>query len=207
MPYVRGESLRDRLSREKRLPIDEALHIAREVGDALDHAHQAGIVHRDVKPGNILLAGGHAILADFGVARAVDPDSPTALTGTGIVVGTAMYMSPEQASGERDIGPSADQYALGCVVYEMLAGEPPFSGPTVQSIVAKRLTADPTALRVLRAATPPAVEAAVQKALARHPADRHLSVAGFVRALAASGAGPAAQARPKLSLAVLPSPT
>ena len=204
MPYVRGESLRDRLSREKRLPIDEAVHIAREVGDALDHAHQAGIVHRDVKPGNIILSGGHALLADFGVARAVDPDCVTALTGTGIVVGTALYMSPEQASGVRDIGPPADQYALGCVVYEMLAGEPPFSGPTVQSIVAKRMTADPTAIRVLRAATPPAAEAAVQKALARDPVDRHASVAEFVCALAASGAVPAVTVRSELSVAVLP---
>ena len=204
MPYVRGESLRDRLSREKRLPIDETLHIAREVGDALDHAHRAGIVHRDVKPGNILLSGGHALLADFGVARALDPDSVTALTHAGIVVGTAQYMSPEQASGARDVGPPADQYALGCVVYEMLAGEPPFSGPTVQSIIAKRMTTDPTALRVLRAAIPPVVEAAVQKALAQDPVDRHAGVAEFVRALAASGAVPAASVRPELSVAVLP---
>jgi serine/threonine-protein kinase len=204
MPYVQGESLRDRLSREKRLPVDEAVHITREIGDALEYAHQAGIMHRDVKPENILLSGGHALLADFGVARPMRTDNRSHRTGTGIVVGTAGYMSPEQAAGERDLGPPTDQYALGCVAYEMLAGEPPFAGPTVQSIIAKRLTTDPTRLRVLRAAIPASVEAAVQKALARDPVDRYPAVAGFVRALATSGAVPAPAARPELSVAVLP---
>src|SRR5512134_2614664 len=141
MPYVEGESLRDRLRREHQLPVDDAVRIAREVADALQYAHGHGIVHRDIKPENILLHGGHAMVADFGIALAASrSDGGTRMTETGMSLGTPHYMSPEQAMGEREITPKADIYALGCVLYEMLAGEPPFTGPTAQAIVARVMT-------------------------------------------------------------------
>ena len=135
MPFVEGETLRARLDRERQLPIDDALRIAREVSDALSYAHARGIIHRDIKPENILLEGGHAVVADFGIARAVGAAGADSLTGSGITVGTPAYMSPEQASADHDLDGRSDLYALGCVLYEMLAGQPPFTGPTVESIV------------------------------------------------------------------------
>lgn len=206
MPYVAGDSLRARLRRERQLPVEEALHVAREVGDALAYAHRHGVVHRDVKPENILLADGHALLADFGIARAALTSGITraALTGAGMALGTVEYMSPEQASGEQDIGPGSDQYALACVVYEMLTGEVPFSGPTPQSVIARRLAGTPAPLRTLRASVPRGVEAAVTRALARDAVDRFSGVADFVGALASAAPAPVGPVRPELSLAVLP---
>ncbi|MFL5495549.1 MAG: protein kinase domain-containing protein [Gemmatimonadales bacterium] len=182
MPYVDGETLRARLLREKQLPMDEALRIAREVADALHYAHQHGVIHRDIKPENILLSGDHALVADFGVARALAPDADDRLTESGISLGTPMYMSPEQALAERDLGPRTDVYSLGCVLYEMLTGEPPYTGPTPQAVLAKRLTEPIPHLRTGRDA-PPALEHAVTRALARSPADRFSTAAEFADAL------------------------
>ena len=143
MPFVQGESLRDRLNREKQLPIDEAVRIAREVADALAAAHAAGIIHRDIKPENILLQGDHALVADFGIALAASrADGTGRMTETGMSLGTPHYMSPEQALGERTLDARTDIYALGCVLYEMLMGEPPFTGPTAQAILAKVMKDD-----------------------------------------------------------------
>jgi eukaryotic-like serine/threonine-protein kinase len=184
MPFVEGESLRDRLRREPQLPLDDALAIAREVGDALDYAHRHGVIHRDIKPENILIAHGHARVGDFGIARAVEAAGGEELTGTGLAVGTPTYMSPEQA-GAGLVDTRTDIYALGCVLHEMLAGEPPFTGPTPQAVVAKRFIQPAPALSRLRPTVPPAVDAAVQKALAVVPADRFDTVAEFLRALSA----------------------
>jgi len=153
MPYVEGETLRQRLRREGQLPIDDALRIARETADALDYAHQQGIVHRDIKPENILLTARHALVADFGIARALgsavsDGSSrEQRLTETGMSIGTPAYMSPEQASADREVGPRSDIYSLGCVLYEMLAGEPPFTGPNAQAILLRKFTENPRPLR------------------------------------------------------------
>src|SRR5512135_1713402 len=143
MPFVEGESLRDRLVREKQLPIGDAVRIATEVAGALDYAHRHGVIHRDIKPENILIHDGRALVADFGIALAASKAGGTRMTETGMSLGTPHYMSPEQAMGERDITPAADIYALGCVLYEMLVGDPPFTGPTAQAIVAKLLTSEP----------------------------------------------------------------
>ena len=143
MPYVAGESLRARLEKEKQLPLDGALRIAREVADALSYAHAQGVVHRDIKPENILLESGHAVVADFGIARAIDVAGGTRLTETGIALGTPAYMSPEQASGDRDLDGRSDLYSLGCVLYELLAGVPPFSGPTAESLLHQHVLAEP----------------------------------------------------------------
>jgi TolB-like protein len=206
MPYVEGESLRDRLTREKQLPVADALRIARDTADALDYAHQHGVVHRDIKPENILLTARHALVADFGIARALggrtgggaDGRTEPGLTETGMSLGTPAYMSPEQASGERELDQRTDIYSLGCVLYEMLAGEPPFTGPTAQVVLTRRFTEAPRPLRQVREAVPAEVEAAVAKALARSPADRFESTAEFGRALelgaTAAGAGRAAEA-------------
>ncbi len=152
MPYVEGESLRDRLQREVQLPLDEALRIAQEVADALAFAHGHGIIHRDIKPENVMLSGGHALVADFGIARALGQVNGTRLTETGMAVGTAAYMCPEQASAASQIDGRTDIYSLGCVVYEMLAGEPPYTGPTAQAIIAKRFTDPVPSVRRMRAA-------------------------------------------------------
>lgn len=176
MPFVDGESLRDRLSRERQLPLDEALKITRDVADALAYAHSIGVVHRDVKPENILLKSGHAVVADFGIARAIDAAAGDKLTETGILVGTPTYMSPEQVAGDAIIDGRSDIYSLGCVLYEMLAGEPPFTGPTAQAIFARRLTDPVPSLRAVRE-VPEHVQRAIEKALARTPADR-FSTAG-----------------------------
>ncbi|HVT39434.1 MAG TPA: protein kinase [Gemmatimonadaceae bacterium] len=199
MPYVEGETLRSRLLREKQLPLDDALRITREVADALHYAHQHGVIHRDIKPENILLSGTstgdggisggtHALVADFGIARAVPGESGASgesgerLTGTGVNVGTPLYMSPEQASAERELDARTDVYSLGCVLYEMLSGEPPYTGPTVQAVLAKRLTEPVPHLRTVRD-VPAALERAVTRALARSPADRFATAAEFAGAL------------------------
>jgi eukaryotic-like serine/threonine-protein kinase len=185
MPYVTGETLRARLERERQLPIDEALRIAREVANALEHAHKQGIIHRDVKPENILLQDGAAVVADFGIALAVQSAGGARMTQTGLSLGTPQYMSPEQAMGERTIDARSDIYALGAVTYEMLAGEPPFSGSSTQAIVAKVLTERPTPLRTTRDTVPSSVDDAVLQALAKLPADRWTSAAEFARSLTA----------------------
>jgi TolB-like protein/Tfp pilus assembly protein PilF len=182
MPFVEGESLRDRLNREKQLPLDDALRIAREVADALSYAHGRGVIHRDIKPENILLESGHALVADFGIAWAVGSAGVDRLTETGLAVGTPAYMSPEQAAGERDLDGRSDIYALGCVLYEMLAGQPPFTGPK-ESIVRQHLTATPPPVTQLRPTVPGMVAAALARALAKSPADRFHSVGQFAAAL------------------------
>src|ERR1044072_8374077 len=161
MPYVAGESLRARLVRERQLPVEETLRLAREVASALDYAHRQGVVHRDIKPENILLQDGAALVADFGIALAVHQAGGSRMTQTGMSLGTPAYMSPEQAMGEREIGPRSDVYALGAMTYEMLAGEPPFTGPNSQAIVAKVLTEHPPGLRAKRPTVPYTVEAAI----------------------------------------------
>ena len=184
MPFIEGESLRDRLNREKQLPLDDALRIARESAEALDYAHRHGVLHRDIKPENLLLSESHALVADFGIARALTPDGQENLTETGTSIGTAAYMSPEQAAGERDLDARSDVYSLATVLYEMLAGQTPFTAPTPQAMIARRFTESPRPLAELRDAVPAAISQAVQKALARTPADRYASAADFARALA-----------------------
>jgi Tol biopolymer transport system component len=183
MPYVSGETLRTRLERERQLPIADALRIAREAADALGAAHALGIVHRDIKPENILLQGGHALVADFGIALAVQSAGGHRMTQTGLSLGTPQYMSPEQAMGEKTVDARADVYALGAVTYEMLTGEPPFTGSTVQAIVAKLMTDPPRPLTELRKSVPVHVEAAVLAALEKVPADRIASAGAFSHAL------------------------
>ena len=184
MPYVEGESLRDRLERERQLPVEQAVRIAREVAGALDYAHRRGVIHRDIKPENILLHEGQALVADFGIALAVSRlETGTRMTETGMSLGTPHYMSPEQAMGERAVDARADVYALGCVLYEMLTGEPPFTGPTAQAIVARVLTDAPRSLRAQRQTIPAHVEAAVHKALQKLPADRFATAADLATAL------------------------
>jgi len=186
MPFVDGESLRDRLKREKQLPVDDALQICREIADGLSYAHAHGIVHRDIKPENILLQSGHAILADFGIAHAIDRAGGEQLTGTGVTVGTPAYMSPEQALAGAVDGRS-DLYSLGCVLYELLAGQPPFTGPTVQSIVLQHVSATPPNILQIRPAVPAHVAATLQRALSKTPADRFNPVALFAEALGPTG--------------------
>ena len=183
MPFVDGETLRTRLERERQLPVADAVRLATEVADALSYAHGRGVVHRDIKPENVLLQGGHALVADFGIALAVQQAGGQRMTQTGLSLGTPQYMSPEQAMGEKAIDARTDIYALGAVTYEMLTGEPPFSGPTVQSIVAKVLTERPTAPTAVRDTIPAGVEHAVLTALAKLPADRFATAAAFATAL------------------------
>jgi len=185
MPLVQGESLRDRLDREKLLSVDEAIRITRQVAGALDFAHRQGIVHRDIKPGNILLHDGEALLADFGIALALTEAAGGRLTGTGLSIGTVQYMSPEQAAGERDLDGRSDIYSLGAVTYEMLAGEPPVTGPSVQAMIGKLMTERPTSLRVVRDVVPPPLDDAVMRALAKMPTDRFSSAREFADALTA----------------------
>ncbi len=189
MPYVEGESLRDRLTREKQLPLDDALQLTREVADALSYAHGRGVVHRDIKPENILIASGHAVVADFGIAKAIAAAGSARLTETGLAVGTPAYMSPEQASAEADIDGRSDIYSLGCVLYEMLAGEPPFTGVSAQAVVAKRLGAPAPRISILRNRVPPHVEQALDTALARTPADRFATASQFAQALGGASSG------------------
>ena len=199
MPYVKGESLRHRLEREQQLPIDEALGITRQIASALDHAHAQDVIHRDVKPENILLYEGEAMVADFGIALATSAAAGERLTQTGLVVGTPEYMSPEQSLGERALDARSDVYSLACVLYEILAGEPPYTGRTAQAVIAKRLTDPVPAVRRLRTTVPAAVEQALMKALAKTPADRFASTGAFAEALTAP-----APVRSPPSVAVLP---
>ena len=184
MPYIDGETLRTRLLREKQLPLDDALRIAREVADALHYAHQHGVIHRDIKPENILLSGAHALVADFGIARAFSADIDERLTASGISVGTPQYMSPEQAMAERELDPRTDVYSLGCVLYEMLTGEPPYTGANPRAVLAKRLSEPIPHLRTVRD-VPLALEHVVNRALARAPADRFHTAADLAAALQA----------------------
>src|SRR5881296_1757577 len=184
MPFVDGESLRDRLRREQQLPIEEAVRIAREVAAALSHAHAHDVVHRDIKPENILVSGGEAVVADFGIARAIVAAGAETLTDTGLAVGTPGYMSPEQATGAMQLDGRSDVYSLGCVLYEMLAGHPPFLGTTAQEILARHSLDAVPPLRTIRPELPQAVEHAVRKALAKSPADRWRTPAAFSEALA-----------------------
>ncbi len=202
MPYVDGESLRDRLEREKQLPIEEAIRIAREVADGLGHAHRQGVVHRDIKPANVLMSEGHALIADFGVARAVGVEGQ-ALTRTGLAVGTPAYMSPEQASSAEEVDARSDLYALGCMLYEMLAGEPPLTGPTPQATATLRLTTTATSLPVLRETVPGGLDRVVGRALAKSPADRYGTAEELAEALAAPEVWEEAKPRRKVGRRVL----
>jgi TolB-like protein/tetratricopeptide (TPR) repeat protein/tRNA A-37 threonylcarbamoyl transferase component Bud32 len=183
MPYVEGESLHERIRRETSLPVDEALRIAREVSEALAYAHGRKIIHRDIKPANIMLSAGHALVADFGIARGVGAAGGAAITKTGLAVGTPQYMSPEQASGSAAVDSRSDIFAVGCVLYEMIAGEPPFTGPTPQAIVIRSLTETPRSLSTTREGLSPAVDAVVSRALAKNPADRWQTAGEFAKAL------------------------
>jgi serine/threonine protein kinase/tetratricopeptide (TPR) repeat protein len=205
MPYIRGETLRQKLSRERQLPIDQAIGIVRQVASALDHAHAHGLIHRDIKPENILLHEGEAMVSDFGIALDSGAGrrgggAEERLTGTGISLGTPQYMSPEQSTGERTVDARSDVYSLGCVLYELLAGEPPYTGITAQVVIAKRFTDPIPRVRRLRATVSPAVEQAIMKALATTPADRFPSAAAFIEALTAS----AGEQPRSPSVAVLP---
>jgi serine/threonine protein kinase/tetratricopeptide (TPR) repeat protein len=199
MPYVRGESLRQRLSRERQLPVDEAIGIVRQVASALDHAHTHGLIHRDIKPENILIHEGEAMVTDFGIALAADVAPSDRLTQDGLTMGTPEYMSPEQVTGDRTLDGRSDVYSLGCVLYELLAGEPPYTGATAQSVLLKRFTDAIPRIRRIRATVPPPVEQAIMKALAGAPADRFATAAAFADALTQ----PEKAERPT-SVAVLP---
>ena len=183
MPYVRGESLRQKLDRERQFSVDDAIRITRQVAGALAHAHAHGLIHRDIKPENILLHEGEAMVTDFGIAVPTERGTDAKLTGTGMSLGTPAYMSPEQAAGEQTLDARSDVYSLGCVLYEFLAGEPPYTGPTAQAIIIKRFTDPVPSIRRLRPVVPVTVEQALLKALARDPADRFASVAAFAGAL------------------------
>jgi eukaryotic-like serine/threonine-protein kinase len=201
MPYVEGETVRDRISQEKQLPVADAVRIASEVASALDYAHRRGVIHRDIKPENILLHDGRAMVADFGIALAASKAGGTRMTETGMSLGTPHYMSPEQAMGEREITARSDVYALGCVLYEMLTGEPPFTGTTAQAIVARVVTETPRPMLPQRHTIPPHVEAAVFTALEKLPADRFATAAEFGAALTS-----VAYTRPMTGYAVAASP-
>ena len=183
MPFVEGESLRDRLKRERELPVDEAVRLAKEVASALDYAHRHGVIHRDIKPENILLQDGQALVADFGISLAVSQAGASRMTETGLSLGTPSYMSPEQATGERLLDARADVYSLGCLLYEMLVGEPPHTGPSVQAVIAAVVTKEPERLGARRPSVPANVEAAVHKALSKLPADRFATAEAFSKAL------------------------
>jgi serine/threonine-protein kinase len=203
MPFVEGESLRDRLRRERQLPVGDALQIAREAARALDYAHQHGIVHRDIKPENILLTrDGSTLVADFGIARALESDEK--LTQTGMVIGTPAYMSPEQASGDKGIDARTDIYSLASVLYEMLAGEPPYTGPTAQAVIAKRLMDPVPSVRRVRTNVPEGLDQAIRRALAPVAADRFGSAGDFARALQAAGTATTPTAGTTAPTAVVP---
>ena len=189
MPFVTGESLRERLRRERQLPVHEAVQIACEVAQALDYAHGHDIVHRDIKPENVLLHEGHAVVADFGICRAITHSSDAdPITLAGMAVGTPQYMSPEQAAGEREIDGRSDIYSLGCVLYEMLVGEPPFTGRTAQAVIARRFAGAVPSVRVVRPLVSVEVERAVLRALALAPDDRFQTGAALAAALTARAA-------------------
>ena len=184
MPYVEGESLRDRLDREKQMGVKDSVAITQKVAGALDYAHGNGVVHRDIKPGNILLSEqGEPLVADFGIALAVAQAGAGRITETGLSLGTPHYMSPEQATGDRDVDPKSDVFALGCVLYEMLAGQPPFAAPTAQAVLVQILTTDAPSITSARRTVAPNVAAALAQALEKLPADRFTSAAEFAAAL------------------------
>jgi len=196
MPYVEGESLEARIRRDGRLSIPDAIRIAREVADGLAHAHGLGVIHRDIKPANILLSGGHAVIADFGIARAADAGrSDPRLTATGQSLGTPGYMSPEQVMGTVAVDGRTDIYSLGCMLYEMLAGEPPFTGPTAQAVMVRHVADEAPSLQAVRPAVPEALAHAVLRAMAKEPSDRFATVGEFSSALDAAGSAPAAARR------------
>ena len=186
-PYIEGDTLRDKIDREKQLGVEEALKITEDVAEALDHAHRHGVVHRDIKPANILLTDGRPLVADFGIALAVAQAGGGRVTETGLSIGTPHYMSPEQATGDRDVDPRTDVYALGSVLYEMLVGDPPYSGSTAQAVLAKILTDPAPAPTKVRLSIPPNVDAAIRKALEKLPADRFKTAQEFARALGDAG--------------------
>ena len=183
MPYVEGESLYERLQRERRLPLEDALRITHDVAGALGYAHSRGVLHRDVKPENILLAGGHALIADFGLARAIGAADYAKLTETGVIVGTLYYMSPEQLREERDLDQRADIYSLGCILYEMLSGGPPYTGRSLTEVASRILRASVPSIRRLRADVPAAVDQAIGRALAKSAAGRFATMEEFAAAL------------------------
>ncbi len=201
MPYVPGESLRERIDREGKLPVAETVRLTDEIASALSHAHEQGIVHRDVKPENVMLSGGHAVVADFGIARAVSAAGGARLTGTGLAVGTPAYMSPEQAFGDESIDGRSDVYALGCVVYEMVSGRTPFAGATPQALIAKHVVDTAPSLRSIDADIPLYVERAVSKALAKEPVRRFETPNDFAESLTSQTVVPQVGRR---RLAVLP---
>jgi serine/threonine protein kinase/tetratricopeptide (TPR) repeat protein len=214
MPYVHGESLRGRLTRERQLPLEEALRIALQVASALGYAHGQGVVHRDIKPENVMLHEGEAMVTDFGICKALSAGGGEKLTQTGMAIGTPAYMSPEQASGDRELDGRSDLYSLGCMLYETLAGVPPFTGPTAQAIILKRFTEPVPSIRAIRSSIPEAVERVLGRALARDPSDRFSTAAELAHALAGQsgvptlvGADPTVvpvQQPPGKSIAVLP---
>jgi serine/threonine protein kinase len=185
MPFVSGESLRARLEREGQLSIPAVLSITGDVADAIDYAHGENVIHRDIKPENILLDGERALVCDFGLARAIDRAALEPISSSGLVLGTPAYMSPEQATATEPVGPASDIYALGCVVYEMLTGELPFSGPTPQAVIALHIGERPRSMRTVRPDLPPHVESAVLTTLAKAPEDRPPSGAALLRMLSA----------------------
>jgi serine/threonine-protein kinase len=207
MPFLEGETVRERMDREGLMPLPDAVQIALEVADALDYAHRRGVVHRDIKPENILLEEGHAFVSDFGIARALSAAAGDRITDTGLAVGTPSYLSPEQAAGESTIDGRSDIYSLGCVLYEMLVGEPPFTGPTPQAVIAKRFVADVVPITAIRDTIPGSVDAVVRKCLARAAVDRFPTAGDLAGALEEALAVPAGTGGPvpgEHSIAVLP---
>ena len=185
MPYIEGETLRSRLTRETQLPVDDVVRLVTLIAGALDYAHAHGVIHRDLKPENILLQAGQPVIADFGIALAVAQAGGSRITETGLSLGTPHYMSPEQATGDRVIDARSDQYALGAVTYEMLTGEPPHTGVTSQAIIARLMTEKPRSVRATRSSVSVAMEQAIERALAKTPADRFSSCGAFAKALVA----------------------
>ena len=204
MPYVEGETLRERLTREGPLPVAEALRLVRETGEALHYAHGQGLIHRDVKPENVLLSQGHALVADFGIARAAGVAAGERLTQIGIGMGTPAYMSPEQVEGSREVDGRADQYSLACVLYELLAGQPPFTGPSAGAVLARQVLDPVPPLTTLRPAVPGSLRRAIERALSKSPADRYGTMPEFLAALDAPDAPDTPAAAPKKAIVVLP---
>ncbi len=204
MPYVEGESLYQRLQRERRLSLDDALRITRDLAAALGYAHSHGVLHRDVKPENILLRGGQALVADFGLARAIGEADYKRLTETGVIVGTVFYMSPEQLREDRDLDQRTDIYSLGCIAYEMLTGEPPYTGPTLTHLINRIVKAPVPSAQRLNPAVPPAVDQAIGRALAKSPAERFATMEELAAALPPERVGPIPE--PATSLAPSASP-
>ena len=205
MPLIEGESLRDRITKTKQLAIDEAVQVARDIADALDYAHRHDVVHRDIKPENILLHDGHAVVADFGIGKAVTAAAGgETITETGVTIGTPAYMSPEQAAGDASVDGRSDLYSLGCLMYEALTGEPPFTGPTAQAIIAKRFSVTPPQVTVSRHAVPEWVSRAIAKLLAREPADRYATGAELLAVLKSAGSAAQTAKAGEKSIAVLP---